>query len=84
MDAIIDLMWAQSYGSVTVDAICERAGVKKGSFYYFFKSKTELTLDALEHLWTQVRPELDEIFSASVPPIQRILGKVDQCYLRAF
>lgn len=83
LEAIIDLMWAQSYGSVTVDAICERAGVKKGSFYYFFKSKTDLTLEALEHLWLQVRPELDEVFSASVPPMDRILKKVERCHTRA-
>lgn len=31
--AALDLIWERSYGSVTIDAICEKAGVKKGSFY---------------------------------------------------
>ena len=83
MTAILELMWSQSYGSVTVDAICERAGVKKGSFYYFFKSKTDLAVEALDHKWCQTRPELDRIFSPAVPPLARILGKLDHCYQHA-
>jgi TetR/AcrR family transcriptional repressor of nem operon len=83
MTAILELMWSQSYGSVTVDAICERAGVKKGSFYYFFKSKTDLAIEALDHKWSLTKPELDEIFSAEVAPLARILGKLDHCYQRA-
>jgi len=39
MDAVLDLIWSGSYGSTTIDDICEKAGVKKGSFYYFFDSK---------------------------------------------
>ncbi|MGH8161947.1 MAG: TetR/AcrR family transcriptional regulator [Gammaproteobacteria bacterium] len=30
-----------------MDAICERAGVKKGSFHYFFESKAALAIAAL-------------------------------------
>src|SRR5437867_2977220 len=37
-DAALDLMWENSYGTTSVDAICERAGANKGSFYYYFKS----------------------------------------------
>ena len=44
LQATIDLIWQNSYGAVTVDNICERAGVKKGSFYYFFPSKTDLVV----------------------------------------
>ena len=37
-EAALDLIWHNSYGATSVDAICERAGAAKGSFYYFFKS----------------------------------------------
>jgi len=37
-----------SYGSTTIDHICEKAGVKKGSFYYFFDSKSDLAIAAVE------------------------------------
>jgi TetR/AcrR family transcriptional repressor of nem operon len=70
-DAAIELMWENSYGSTSVDAICERAGAKKGSFYYFFKSKSELTAAALEADWAKKRAHMDAIFSPTVPPIER-------------
>ena len=51
MDAAMDLMWQNGYAAASVDAICEQAGAKKGSFYYFFKSKSELTAaDPLVHV----------------------------------
>jgi TetR/AcrR family transcriptional repressor of nem operon len=47
MDSAHDLIWGFSYGSVTIEAICERAKVKKGSFYYFFHSKSDLAIAAI-------------------------------------
>ena len=70
-DAAIDLIWENSYGATSVDAICERAGAKKGSFYYFFKSKSELAAAALEEDWNKKRTEMDAIFSPTVPPLER-------------
>ena len=32
MSAALDLIWEESYGAVTIDDICKRADVKKGSF----------------------------------------------------
>jgi len=74
MDAANDLMWESSYSSTSVDAICERAGVKKGSFYHFFESKSDLSVAALEADWQTKKPELDAIFSPTVPPIERFRG----------
>jgi TetR/AcrR family transcriptional regulator, transcriptional repressor for nem operon len=71
-DAAMELIWENSYGSTSVDAICERAGAKKGSFYYFFKSKSELAAAALEADWNKKRAEMDAIFSPTVPPLERL------------
>ena len=70
-DAALDLIWHDSYGATSVDAICERAGAKKGSFYYFFKSKAELTAAALEAEWKKRRSDMDRIFSPTIPPLER-------------
>lgn len=70
-DAAMDLIWDGGYGATSVDAICERAGAKKGSFYYFFKSKSELAAAALEADWNKKRAEMDAIFSPTVPPLER-------------
>lgn len=72
IQATIDLIWTASYGAVSVDAICERAQVRKGSFYHFFASKDELVVAALDAHWSSRRPILDEIFSASRPPLERL------------
>jgi len=71
MEAAMDLMWRNSYGTTSVDAICERAGAKKGSFYYFFKSKSELASIALEAEWNKKRADMDAMFSPTVPPLER-------------
>jgi TetR/AcrR family transcriptional regulator, transcriptional repressor for nem operon len=70
-DAAMDLIWENSYGATSVDSICERAGAKKGSFYYFFKSKSELAAAALEADWNKKKREMDTIFSPTVPPLER-------------
>jgi len=81
MDASLDLMWEESYGSVTIDHICQRAGVKTGSFYYFFKSKADLAVAALEKLWKeQWKPSLDQTFSPSVDPLVRFTKYFESIY----
>src|SRR5437763_13824223 len=70
-DAALDLMWENSYGTTSVDAICDRAGAKKGSFYYFFKSKSELTAAALEAEWNKNKANMDALFSPTIPPLER-------------
>lgn len=73
LEAALDLIWERSYGVVTIDAICEKAGVKKGSFYYFFESKSVLAVAALEADWNdQGKQKWDRLFSASTPPLERI------------
>jgi TetR/AcrR family transcriptional regulator, transcriptional repressor for nem operon len=42
-----ELFLARGYAATTVDAICEKAGLTKGSFYYFFDSKEDLALAVL-------------------------------------
>jgi TetR/AcrR family transcriptional repressor of nem operon len=39
LEAALLLIWEESLGAASVDAICEKAGVRKGSFYHFFKSR---------------------------------------------
>ena len=72
MKAVGELIWTGSYGSTTIDQICERAGVKKGSFYYFFESKADLAAAAIDSDWEKRRAELDAIFSPTVPPLERL------------
>ncbi|MBV9492308.1 MAG: TetR/AcrR family transcriptional regulator [Verrucomicrobia bacterium] len=72
LQTAIDLIWQNSYGSTSVDDICARAGVNKGSFYYAFKTKSELAIAAFEAHWDARRPAMDAIFSAQNDPLSRL------------
>ena len=72
MEAVTELIWHGSYGKTTIDQICDKAGVKKGTFYYFFDSKSDLAAAAVEKGWQCQKTELDAIFSPTIPPLERI------------
>ena len=80
MEAVKELVWTGSYGSTTIDQICDKAGVKKGSFYYFFDSKADLAETAIKTDWELKRPGLDAIFSPTVPPLERLRKYCDFVY----
>jgi TetR/AcrR family transcriptional repressor of nem operon len=80
MKAVMELIWTGSYGSTTIDQICDKAGVKKGSFYYFFESKADLAVAALDEGFKEKRRELDAIFSPTIPPLERIRNYCDFGY----
>src|SRR5947199_6151532 len=80
MEAVGELIWAGSYGSTTIDQICEKSGVKKGNFYYFFHSKADLVAAAIGREWQKRRHELDSLFSATLPPLERLRRYCDYGY----
>jgi TetR/AcrR family transcriptional repressor of nem operon len=72
MDAVYELIWEFSYGAVTIEAICERAAVKKGCFYYFFDSKSELAVAALDAWWVERKAMMEGIFHSDLSPVERL------------
>jgi TetR/AcrR family transcriptional repressor of nem operon len=72
LDVAFQLIWDNSYGGVSVDQICARADVNKGSFYYYFGSKADLAIAAYDEHWKQKQPEMDRLFSAQIPPLERL------------
>ena len=72
-----DMIWRYSYGAISIDKICEQAGVKKGSFYYFFDTKSDLTYVAISTWWENFSSLAGEIFRRDVPPLERILNYFD-------
>jgi TetR/AcrR family transcriptional repressor of nem operon len=74
IEAAISVIFAQSYASVSVDALCATAGVAKSSFYHFFSSKQDLVLAAIESHWQWFEESvLAPTFTDSLPPPERIL-----------
>jgi TetR/AcrR family transcriptional repressor of nem operon len=80
IEVAFDLIWDSSYANVSVDQICERAGVNKGSFYYYFKTKADLAIAAYDEHWKLKQPEMDRLFSPQVPPLERLSGWCEFIY----
>jgi TetR/AcrR family transcriptional repressor of nem operon len=58
---------------VSVEELCSDAGVQKGSFYYFFRSKRDLALAAIDDQWANARATiLEPAFAPDVAPLERI------------
>lgn len=72
IEAMNELIWLGSYGSTSVDHICERAEVKKGSFYHYFPGKADLAIAAIDETAGDIFATLDHIYSPTVPPLERI------------
>jgi TetR/AcrR family transcriptional repressor of nem operon len=77
MDAAYALICEYSYGAVTIDAICERAQVKKGSFYYFFESKSDLAVTTINAWWSEREVVIERFFQSDIPPIERLRSYLD-------
>ena len=56
------------YTAVSVQDICQHAGVNKGSFYYFFPAKRDLVLAVIDAYEEQHRQQRDAILANSVTP----------------
>ncbi len=72
LEAAHTLIWQNSYSGVSVDDICRRANVNKGSFYHFFPSKNSLAIATLEDYWNSIQPELEKILVAPVKSGEKI------------
>ncbi|CCO24853.1 TetR/AcrR family transcriptional regulator [Maridesulfovibrio hydrothermalis] len=53
LDAGLNLLAAESIARLTIDGLCKRLGVTKGSFYHHFKNRADYLERMLEH-WVQV------------------------------
>ena len=67
------LFHTRSYEGVGVQELCDAAGINKGSFYHFFKSKDELAAAVIDTYWTAVRDELlTPTLADDLAPLARI------------
>ncbi len=72
IETACELMHDKGYGAVGVGEICAKAGVNKGSFYYFFESKQRLGIAALDAYWEDIRGHWHDVLGASGDPFERI------------
>lgn len=81
LESARDLIYARSYAEVGVAAICEAAGVKKGSFYHFFPSKRELTLTVIDEFLIDFKQRIyAEAFDPFLAPMSRFRKLTELVY----
>lgn len=77
LEAATELIRTKGYTSTTVDDLCEKAGVSKGTFFHNFSSKEDLAVAAANR-WS----EMTSAFFRTAPyhkkkdPLERVIGYV--------
>lgn len=66
------LFLVRSYHSVGVNEICAEANVRKGSFYHFFESKSDLAIAVVDHHAAAMWRLLDERERAARGPVNKL------------
>ncbi|MEZ6094608.1 MAG: TetR/AcrR family transcriptional regulator [Pirellulaceae bacterium] len=76
--AVHELVLERGYSGTSVDSICEKAGVSKGSFFHHFKSKEDAACFALD-AWMSAMKEmaLASEYETKSTPRERLLSYLD-------
>ena len=78
VEAGVNLMRKQGFNATTVDDICSAAGVTKGSFFHYFKTKQEVAEAAVTAFREgKVRDFANAPFRKLADPLDRIFGRLD-------
>lgn len=77
LEAATELIRTKGYSSTTIDDLCEKAGVSKGTFFHNFSSKEDLAVAAVNR-WSEMTSE----FFRTAPyhdhsdPLDRVIGYI--------
>ncbi len=78
IDAGVQLMRAQGYNATTVDDICATAGVTKGGFFHYFKSKDDLAKAAVLYFRDSKQDDSEQApFRQLADPLDRIFARLE-------
>ncbi len=77
LTAALSVIRAKGYAASSVDELCAAAGVTKGAFFHYFKSKDELAVAAAVH-WSETTGQLfaQAPFHDHADPLDRVLAYV--------
>ncbi len=78
LDAALSVIREKGYSATTVDELCARAGVAKGSFFHHFNDKEALAVAAANY-WSETTSELFASAPYHTPgnPLDRVFGYID-------
>lgn len=83
IDRAAEVVHRKGFHSTTIDDVLAAAGVGKGNFYHYFRSKDELGLAIIENIGKTLQaPEIEEMFSHDRQPLERLRAYADHVYAR--
>ena len=74
LDAARAIIVGKGYAAVGLNEILSQAGVPKGSFYHYFKSKDDFGREMLEEYFSEYQVTLDSYLGGSLPAKQRLMN----------
>lgn len=78
LDAARDSILSRGFAAMTVDAVCQSAGITKGGFFYHFESKDKLGEAALAKFWGDAEERQAKApFNQASDPIRFLEGYLD-------
>jgi AcrR family transcriptional regulator len=69
-----DLFLSEGYENTSVDTIIERAGIAKGTYYYYFESKEAMLEEVCMMMIDGEKEKAMQIVDADIPVPQKIVG----------
>jgi TetR/AcrR family transcriptional regulator, transcriptional repressor for nem operon len=78
LDAALSVVRTKGYAATTIDELCAKAGVAKGSFFHHFKNKEALAIAAADY-WSEMTGAFFEAapYHQHADPLDRFLGYID-------
>jgi TetR/AcrR family transcriptional repressor of nem operon len=78
LDAALTLVRTKGFSATSVDEICAAAGVTKGSFFHYFRSKEDLAIAAATR-WSETTSALfaGAPYHQPADPLDRLLAYID-------
>jgi len=78
LDTAMHVIRAKGYTATTVDDICVAAGLTKGSFFHYFRSKEQLAVEAAQHFADMAAGLFSTApYQQIADPLDRLLGYID-------
>ncbi len=78
VEASVELMRKKGFNATTVDHICAAAGVTKGGFFHYFKSKEDIAKTSIEWFGESKAREFRAApFRKLSDPLDRVYGRLD-------
>ncbi|MEM7800530.1 MAG: TetR family transcriptional regulator C-terminal domain-containing protein [Chloroflexota bacterium] len=69
-----EVMYSKGFHATSIQDVADAAGIPKGSFYHYFKTKEQFTLDAITLYTDLVHQEMKQVLTdTALPPLKRIV-----------